>query len=165
LREDFYYRLAVISFNIPPLRERPKDLKYLFNYFLDYYASKTGKSKFAVSRETLSLLQRYPWPGNIRELENCVERAVVLAKETIQPEHLGLNPGINLEVLEDFKSTLPQIVERATRQTEMEAIERALIRSDGNKTRAAKMLGVSYKTLLNKVKDYKLNKPEASSSA
>jgi len=166
LREDFYYRLAVISFTVPPLRERPQDLRYLFEYFLDYYSSMTGKKLPEVAAETWSFIKSYPWPGNIRELENCVERAVVLARDYIHPEHLGITPGLQLDALEDFKATLPEIVERATRKTEIEAIQRALRKADGNKTKAAKILGVSYKTLLNKVKDYSLNqKSEHTSGA
>ena len=107
-----------------------------------------------LARDTLLA---YRWPGNARELENVMERAVVLADDIIRLEHLGINLNFDLEAIESVASTLPEIVSRATRKTEIDTIIKALGHTHGNKSRAAEMLGVSYKTLLNKIKEYRLS--------
>lgn len=164
LREDFYYRLAVISLQIPPLRERPEDILPLTNYYREFFTNRAGREEIQLSEEALSLLRSYPWPGNVRELENVMERAVLLAGDMILPEHLGLQPLIDFRTLQEAATTLPEIVAQATKRAEVELIEKALQQTGGNKTQAAKVLGVSYKTLLNKVRDYGLeserNTPE-----
>jgi len=156
LREDFYYRLAVVMFTIPPLRERPEDIMPLADYYREYFANRGGREQVPFSEEAESLLRSYPWPGNVRELENVMERAVLLAGNVILPEHLGIQPLIDFQTLQEAATTLPEIVALTTRRAEVELIEKVLQQTDGNKTQAAKILGVSYKTLLNKVRDYGL---------
>lgn len=164
LREDFYYRLAVISLRIPPLRERPEDVLPLVDYYREFFTNRAGRDNIQLSEEAASLLCSYPWPGNVRELENVMERAVLLAGDIILPEHLGIQALIDFRTLQEAATTLPEIVAQATRRAEVELIEKALQQTSGNKTQAAKVLGVSYKTLLNKVRDYGLeserNTPE-----
>ncbi len=156
LREDFYYRLAVVTLNIPPLRGRPDDVTLLVQYFMEYFCNAAGKQLIQMDATAWDLLKRYPWPGNTRELENVIERAVILAQDKIFPEHLGIQLGLSIEALEEATLTLPEIALRASQQAEIEIIRKVLLKTRGNKTQAAKLLGVSYKTLLNKVKEYKL---------
>lgn len=156
LREDFYYRLAVITFTLPPLRDRIGDIELLSDYYVEYFSNMTGKQNVRLSREAKSLLARYPWPGNSRELENVIERAVILAEKTIQPEHLGITLSVNFDTFQEACGSLQEIASAATRKAEIEAISQALSQTLGNKSKAARLLGVSYKTLLNKVKEYEL---------
>ena len=155
LRDDLYYRIAVFSFTIPPLRERSCDIDLLTKYFLDYFSSQLGRSVL-LSPTAKELLHRYAWPGNARELENVIERAVILAEGEILPEHLGLQLDLDFESLSEASATLSEIAGRAVRRAETDTIRKALERTMGNKSRAASMLGVSYKTLLSKVRDYEI---------
>ncbi|MCB0353164.1 MAG: sigma-54-dependent Fis family transcriptional regulator [Bdellovibrionales bacterium] len=156
LREDFYYRIAVVTLRLPPLRERPNDVEELARYFVDYFSSVMGKEGITFSKEALRLMKKYTWPGNVRELENCIERAMILAGQVVEPEHLGIKLGLDIESIEQATKTLPEVVQEATRAAEIQVINRILAQTDGNKTQAAKILGVSYKTLLNKLKEYQL---------
>jgi DNA-binding NtrC family response regulator len=157
LREDFYYRIAVISLAIRPLRERRQDAELLIQYFNDYFSS-TGESKpLKISPAAKKLLCSYPWPGNARELENVLERASILAEGSeILPEHLGIDLNLKFDIIDDAKMTLPEIASQAARAAEVELIQKILNQTMGNKTKAAQKLGVSYKTLLNKIKDYEI---------
>jgi len=128
----------------------------LADYYREYFANRGGREQVPFSEEAESLLRSYPWPGNVRELENVMERAVLLAGNVILPEHLGIQPLIDFQTLQEAATTLPEIVALTTRRAEVELIEKVLQQTDGNKTQAAKILGVSYKTLLNKVRDYGL---------
>lgn len=161
LREDFYYRLAVFTLEIPPLRERPNDIEALTSYFLKAGSQKLNKTDAHLSSEAMDFIMKYPWPGNARQLENALERALVLANSEIRVEHLGVPLHLDFELLEDSKLTLPEIVEQATRQAETELIRATLAKTSWNRTEAAKLLGVSYKTLLNKLRDYKIASPSA----
>lgn len=154
IREDFYYRIAVIDLQLRPLRARKKDIALLAQYFAEYFAARQGRGTPQFSKEALSLLRGYPWPGNTRELENVIERAMVLCGDKIFPEHLGIRIPVDVSPLEDAIRTLPEIAEEAMRHAERELIAQALQSAFGNKTKAAKRLGVSYKTLLNKIKEY-----------
>ena len=156
MREDFYYRLAVVTLTIPPLRGRPDDLTLLVQYFMEYFSNIAGKQLVEIDATAWDLMKRYSWPGNTRELENVIERAVILAHDRVLPEHLGIQLGLSIDALEEAALTLPEIALRASQQAEIEVIRKVLLKTRGNKTQAAKILGVSYKTLLNKVKEYKL---------
>ena len=156
LREDFYYRIAVITFSIPPLRDRTGDVAILLERFIAFKCAKLGKNPLQIDPVALDMLTMYPWPGNIRELDNVVERAVVLAENEIKPEHLGIHIKLDIAALEEASRTLPQIAAEAVRQAEVEAIARVLEVTKGNKSKAAILLGVSYKTLLNKIKEYQI---------
>ena len=156
LREDFYYRLAVVSLTIPPLRERKEDIDLLTDYFIQFFCNSCSKGPLEVSHTARELLRNHSWPGNIRELENVVERAVIVATQTITPELFGLRFEPSLNALGEASRSLAEIASIAARNAEAEAIRQALCRSSGNKTKAATLLGVSYKTLLNKIKEYEL---------
>lgn len=156
MREDFYYRIAVISLTLPPLRERPHDIEVLSQFYIDHFSSVVGKKGIEMDRTARDMIRTYTWPGNARELENVMERAVILADSIIKPEHLGINVSINFDALDESVRTLSEIAGLAARRAEVDLISRTLAQTMGNKSKAAQILGVSYKTLLNKVKEYNL---------
>lgn len=159
VREDFYFRIAVVTFTIPPLRDRSSDIDLLANHYLSYFCQSIGRETLKIDAAARALLHQHTWPGNARELENVIERAVIMADTAIRPEHLGITLESTIESVEDSTMTLMQISQIAARKAETEVISRTLKRTGGNKLRAAKILGVSYKTLLNKIKEYELGGP------
>jgi two-component system response regulator AtoC len=144
-REDLYYRLNVIHLEIPPLRERIDDLPLLIGQLLCRLRVKLGKSVGQVDPEALEQLRRYPFPGNVRELENLLERAMIFAEgETLAASDLILP-----------RSDAPVSPRPATLESlEKQAIEQALHRWEGNRTRAAEELGITRRTLLNRLKHF-----------
>jgi two-component system response regulator FlrC len=161
-REDLYYRLNVVSLVIPPLRERPGDVPLLADHFLAHFSTRAGKKVCRFSEQAMHLLSRHPWKGNVRELANRVERAVLLAdSEVVQDRHLGLEPAS-----EGRLDSRPPVAFRCgTTVWEMERqlIMGTLSEVDQNRTRAAELLGISIRTLRNKLREYRMN--AASSSA
>jgi DNA-binding NtrC family response regulator len=164
-REDLYFRLSVFPITIPPLRDRPGDIPVLARYFVDRFCRDLKKRPFALSPEALEQLQSYRWPGNVRELQNCIERAVILADgETLLPRHLNLSFAAPLTdenpespwTHVDMSGTLAEVTRRVTAEVEKAKIEEVLAEAGGNKGRAAELLQISYKALLAKLKDYKL---------
>lgn len=159
-REDLYYRLSVFPIRVPPLRERREDISLLVDFFTKKYCAEMKSGKKEISKEVLSLLMDYSWKGNVRELENCIERAVILCDGvTITPAHISLNPVPTNSPLDKLPSlpmngTLEDTTRVALRLAESERIRRALRETKGNKSRAAELLDVSYKTLLTKIKEY-----------
>ncbi len=151
-REDLYYRLNVVCLRVPPLRERPKDVPLLVDHFLEHFRLTLGKPVRTISDDALAKLVAYPWPGNIRELENVIERAVILADdERLTARQLPENvvsPETSLGGGTDFS------LRRARRMLEAEVIGRALRATGGNRTRAAKLLEISQRALLYKIKEY-----------
>jgi DNA-binding NtrC family response regulator len=159
-RADLFYRLNVFPIVIPPLRERRDDIPLLVEHFLSVFARELKKDIKSVSPEALALMMRLPWTGNIRELQNCIERAVILCDgRTVKPEHLGvsLRPSSGAEE-PAMNDGLQAVSSAASRAAETKLIERVLGETGGNKSRAAEILQVSYKTLLTKVKDYGLDR-------
>lgn len=156
LREDFYYRLAVVTFTLPPLRERKGDINLLVDYYINHFCHSMQKGPLNLPQSTREFLNRYTWPGNARELENVMERAVILAEEEIKIEHLGVSLGVNIDTVQEAAATLHEISNIAAKRAEVDLITRILNQTMGNKTKAAQILGVSYKTLLNKVKEYNI---------
>lgn len=155
-RDDLYYRLGVVTIEIPPLRERKGDIPLLTNYFLKSFSADLNSEKPKIlSPSAMSLLESYSWPGNVRELENAIERAVIFSEHEITPEYFQLGSSNNSEEIFSGK-TLPEIAAIALKEAEIETILRALDKTKGNKSKASKILGISYKTLLNKIKDYGL---------
>lgn len=147
-REDLYYRLSEISLRIPPLRERTGDAVLLARHFLDLFGREHGRSLRGFTEDALAAIESYPWPGNARELENRVKRAVIMAENNrITAEDLEL-----LVPEESMPLNLRQVREEAERR----AIERALALYNGNVSRAADILGVSRPTLYDLVKKYDL---------
>ncbi len=148
-RADLYYRLNVVTLRMPPLRERPDDVPVLAAHFLRVFAARNGKLVKGIAPGAMDLMLRYPWPGNVRELENIVERAVVLSAG----EYLGerdLPPGIlacggpERPQRFDFSGMTLEEIERA-------AVREALDGAGGNKSEAARRLGITRKTLLTKL--------------
>ncbi|HEY7678318.1 MAG TPA: sigma-54 dependent transcriptional regulator [Candidatus Methylomirabilis sp.] len=163
-REDLYFRLNVFPIAIPPLRDRPEDLPVLVQHFISKFALEMRKRVTGITSEALRVLQTYAWPGNVREVENAVERAVILATgEQIQPADLAL--GLGRAAREEpeplpLTGSLHEVSLRASQRAERELIRKVLRECGGNKTRAAEALQVSYKTLLTKIKDYGLQESE-----
>ena len=149
LREDLYYRLNVFTIELPPLRERRADIPLLVQTFLNEFNARNNKSVRAVDQEAMYLLERYPWPGNIRELRNVIERATILAEgDFIEAKHLPP------PVVTRSEQTLPTVT--LSPGTTVDEAERRLIvltleHTRNNKTRAAEILGISLKTLHNKL--------------
>jgi DNA-binding NtrC family response regulator len=149
LREDLYYRLNVFAVELPPLRARRDDIPLLVQTFLNEFNTRNGKSVRGVDQEAMYILERYPWPGNIRELRNVIERATILAEgEFIEPRHLPPT------LVARGEETLPTVT--LARGTTVDEAERRLIlltleHTRNNKTRAAEILGISLKTLHNKL--------------
>jgi DNA-binding NtrC family response regulator len=146
---------------IPPLRERGEDVLLLARHFAAQLGKELRGREALLSDESLALLRAHSWPGNVRELENVIERACILADDaTLEPRDLGLTSRSMNEpdALQgfDLSGTLSEAAERAARMVERRKIAGALKAHDGNKTRAAEALSVSYKTLLTKIKEYEL---------
>jgi len=151
-REDLYYRLNVVTIELPPLRERSEDIPELVEHFIHKYNLETGKKIEGVAPESMALLKSYSWPGNIRELENCIERAVILCHgRKILPQHL-LFSGVTTRNEEDSESSQHL---KSLAEVEREYIEDVLARCGGNQSRAASILGIDRKTLRNKLRQSK----------
>jgi DNA-binding NtrC family response regulator len=157
LRSDLFYRLGVIEFHIPPLRERPEDIPLLAMRYLENFCREFKRPVPTISEEVWSALARHKWPGNARELENVMERVAVLAEELVTPAHLGLPFGLTFSMLDEATISLTEIAQIAARRAEAEVLLQTLKKSNWNKSKTAKALGISYKTLLTKVKEYKLH--------
>lgn len=156
-RSDLYYRLNVVPLTIPPLRERRSDIPALAEYFLRKYEPRAQRGLFSISPELLTRLCSYDWPGNIRELENTIRRALALASGTT----LGAGAvAAEWGLKSPSKYSLPQLGQT------LEAVERKLLVSTleatgGNRTRTAEMMGVSLRTIRNKIREYGLTAKEA----
>lgn len=159
-RGDLFFRLAVFPIEIPPLRERGADVDLLARHFAAQLGKELRGREATLSEPTLAALRAHRWPGNVRELENSIERACILADgATLEPRDLGLvsQDARDVQALGfDTSGTLGEATERAVHLIERQKIGATLTAHDGNKTRAAEALGVSYKTLLTKIKDYEL---------
>lgn len=147
-REDLYYRLHVIDLHTPPLRQRKSDLPLLMQHFLDKYAKSYGRPKPGVTPEVMHRLKAHDWPGNIRELENAVQRALILCDGQIEVADL---PAYLHAADRTSKTAQPQAL-LSLREMEQQHIRRILDAVDGNKTAAAKILGINRKTLRVKLK-------------
>ncbi|HEX5708417.1 MAG TPA: sigma-54 dependent transcriptional regulator, partial [Pyrinomonadaceae bacterium] len=162
-RRDLFFRLNVFPVRVPPLRERGDDVVLLAHHFAAQLGRELRKREAVLSDAAVEALRRHAWPGNVRELENAIERACILADSTtLEPHDLGLGDKVAHASVDDSfadldtSGTLSEAAERAVRLVERRKISEALRASEGNKTRAAESLGVSYKTLLTKIKDYDL---------
>jgi len=157
-REDLFFRLGEFIITIPPLRERAHDIPFLAERFLREASAELHKNVEAFSEDTTNLLMRYPWPGNIRELKNVIRRAVLLSEEgVILPEHIEfLIEDDSAEHSSKPLMPLKELSAMALMDVEKKAIKQALEHSQGNKTKAASILQVDYKTLLTKIKQYNI---------
>jgi two-component system response regulator AtoC len=174
-REDLYYRLAVVRLDMPLLKHRKEDIPLLTQYFLDKFCLKYTKTDFhGPSRDLMDLFQMYDWPGNIRELESCVSSLLAMESEDMIMEELSarlpaqaawnekliangcagsqgyLDPYLNQEL------SLKEITNKVVYGVEARLIKQALVQTEGNKKKAASALKMSYKSLLQKIKNYGL---------
>ena len=166
-REDLYFRLAPFPIEIPPLRDRGRDVLLLAQAFIPRFCREFKKPRMALSPEAEARLLSYAWPGNVRELQNALERAVILAEsDTIEAEDLQLRqPELSAPTLPaslplpqefDWSGSLTEVSERAARLVEHARLLQVMQDCRWNKTRAAERLQISYKTLLNKLHHYQL---------
>ncbi len=153
-REDLYYRLKVVTINIPPLRERKEDIPLLVNAFIQEFSKENNKKVTQIDRDALDKLINYDWPGNVRELRNCIESMIVMSTSdritladlppnirgaTISSDRFDIQPGMSMD------------------EIEKSAIKKALESANGNKTKAAEMLNISIRTLYRKMDKYGLS--------
>jgi DNA-binding NtrC family response regulator len=163
-REDLFFRLSVFPITVPPLRDRPGDIPLLARYFVDRFCRDMKKSPIALSPAALEQLVSYRWPGNVRELQNCIERAVILAEGDIQPRHLNLSFKVIEREMEppnplaelDLSGSLIEATKRALCVVEKVKIQQVLKEADSSKGRAAELLQISYKMLLAKLKEHRI---------
>jgi len=156
-REDLYYRLNIVSVKIPPLRERREDILQLIEHFISKYSKENNKDDIEISREAVDLLMKYNYPGNVRELENIIERAVVLCRDNI----ITLSDIPNS--IRGFKQEEIITSSDVTLADQVEALEKKLIydaldKSNGNQTLAAKMLGLTERNIRYKIQKYGIKK-------
>jgi two-component system, NtrC family, response regulator AtoC len=155
-REDLFYRLNVFKIQLPPLRERAEDIPLLVEHFLEKHCENPAGTKVRVSQEALKVFMCYQWPGNIRELENCIERGLILCDgdeigSSCLPDNVRgtLSSGSFAEMLSDCLS-----IKKADEIVEKELIRKALEKTCGNRTHAARLLEISHRALLYKLKEY-----------
>jgi two-component system response regulator AtoC len=154
-RQDLFYRINVVNLHLPPLRERRADIEDLANFFLDYYNRKYNCRARELSPELFSVLQKYHWPGNIRELENLIKRYVILGNEDaissdlVTREQEYFNPEIPI----DGQVSLKKITRQAVRELERKVILKVLQAHHWNRKQAARALSISYRALLYKIRD------------
>ena len=151
-REDLYYRLNVVNLEMPPLRERGRDITTLAEHFLEVLNREHGRQVRGLASDARQMLLAYNWPGNVRELINAMERAVIMARgDLLQAQDLPLPPaGATPNAEQSLRAGL------SIREAERLLIEKTLEATEGNRTQAAKMLGITRKTLQNKIKEYGL---------
>ena len=155
-RDDLFYRLNVLHLYIPPLRERKEDIPLLIQHFINKHNQNLNKHVKEVDSKALELLMNYKWPGNVREVENTIERALVLTDgEKIELDNLPFE-------IQNFQNEVPMVpmaeeeysVKKGSRMLEMGLIRKALRKTKGNHTQAARLLEISHRALLYKIKDY-----------
>jgi two-component system response regulator AtoC len=177
-REDIYYRLNVVNIHVPLLSERPEDIQYLFEYFLETYNEKYAKHINVDKNQIYPLLITYPWPGNIRELKNLVKRVVILGNVEDLERYLTHVSSVQTEFRPEIKDSsskgqtikephdvdvstiipLKDVAKRASVKAEREMILRALHGTNWNKKKAADLLQISYKAMLYKIKECGIEK-------
>jgi two-component system response regulator AtoC len=154
-RQDLFYRINVVNLHLPPLRERRADIADLATYFLEYYNRKYNARARSLSGELIGILQKYHWPGNIRELENLIKRYVILGNEEaitsdlVTREQEYFNPEIPI----DGQISLKKITRQAVRELERKIILKVLQSNHWNRKQAARALSISYRALLYKIRD------------
>jgi DNA-binding NtrC family response regulator len=151
-REDLYYRLNVVNIHLPPLRERKEDIPLLISSFLTEFAEAAGKRLEGLDAKARTALYNYHWPGNVRELRNCLESAVVLSRGSLISLE-DLPPHIRTDA---DKNYVKLSLGLSLAEAEAELIRAELLAQNGNKTRAAEVLGIGRKTLHRKIQEYGL---------
>jgi two-component system response regulator AtoC len=168
-REDLFFRINVINITLPPLRERKDQIPPLSQYYFDFYKKKYGKDIPSFSEKAIHTFKEYSWPGNIRELENMIKRIVIFGEEDLVLEDLrgrSVGNGINPEAFNHFSPSpmtggenfnLKDAGKRAAEEAEKEMIQNTLQETHWNRKKAAQLLHVSYKALLNKIQKYHID--------
>jgi DNA-binding NtrC family response regulator len=161
-REDLYYRLNVVKIDLPPLRERQEDIPLLATHFAEKYAA-PGEAPKQISPQVLQVLWDYRWPGNIRELENAIERACVTCRDNViqvdnLPPELVTPPATKLPFHIDLDRPLPELLRSAVVSIEQQYLRKALKKTHGNVGRCAKICGLSRRSVTYKIAEYKLDK-------
>ena len=154
-RPDLFYRISVVTLHLPPLRERREDIPALTEYFLQLYSQKSAHPVRPLTSYSLRLLQEYDWPGNLRELENLINRYVILGSEEVIADELlgGQAEETESERVEGPTISLRRIARNAARGAERKAILEVLNANQGNRKKTARLLNISYRSLLYKIKD------------
>ncbi len=155
IRSDLFYRLGEIVISLPPLRERRDDIAFFAHKFFREAVEELKKNTVEISDEAIEILRSYPWPGNIRELRNVIRRAVLFSTDpTIRSHHITALTGCKAIEENTDLPPLKELTSRVVENTEREAIKKALSICGGNKSKTAKMLQISYMSLLTKIKEY-----------
>ena len=158
-REDLYYRLNVLQLRLPPLRERREDIPLLIEHFIDLHNKRLRTEVRCSSPQVMRLLLDYPWPGNVRELENAIERAIVLSDDgQITVENLPPNIRESHDRVRQTLLSGELSIKKTSKIIEEELIRRALTKTRGNRTSASKLLEISHRALLYKIKKYEIDK-------
>ena len=156
-REDLFYRINVLTIHIPPLRERRGDIPLLIGYFIDIFNKKLNKNIEGLSSDAMALLMGHTWSGNVRELENVVERAILLSKDSlVTPSDLPPSITTGQDVLQSHDPGDTLSIKKATKRIERDLIMKALELTGGNRSQACKILEISRPILISKIKDYGL---------
>jgi len=172
-REDFYHRINVFPIFLSPLREKKEDIPLLALYFLNQFNPIFGKNVKNISEKSMELLVNYPWLGNVREIQNVIQQAIIMAEDIILPEHLPFYiketsavtdlVSVQAKANENFVGmdlteslSLKKIISRVSKDTERKIILEVLKKTKGNKAETARLLKINYKTLYNKIKEYKI---------
>jgi len=155
-REDLFFRLSEFTITLPPLRERVEDIPFLAIKFLVWASAELNKQMYELDDNVLDILRQYPWPGNVRELKNVIRRAALLSDNgRVKAEHLDFLIEEKADAAEELPLLpLKELAAMAARDVEKRAIMRALSMTNGNKSKAASILKVDYKTLLTKIREY-----------
>jgi len=153
-REDLYYRLNVIPIDLPPLRERGEDIKLLVHFFLER-AMKNHKKLVSLKKDAMKQLMLYPWPGNVREMENTIERIVLMGSEDMQAHDIQiLLPALDNQKLSTAKPSNINLSDQTLEELECEAIKSAMDKAQGSQTKAAEILGITLRQIGYKIKKY-----------
>lgn len=155
-REDLYYRIGVFVLQIPPLRDRKEDIPLLAKHFCEVLSRAQKRDVPRITNEALHSMAGYSWPGNVRELENVIERALVFSHDEITADSLQFTASQVSPEMSFLQRPLAEIAQIAQQNAETSAIIQALTLTGGNRVKAASLLEVSYKTLLNKIRLYEL---------
>ena len=162
-REDLYYRLNVIQIVVPPLRERTEEIPFLITYFIERHSRLFGREGFVVPTDVMEVLVKYSYPGNVREVENLVKRMIVLGDPSFASTALSsrkVDPAaLDARKISSLMPSLKDVARQAARSAEREAIAKVLEDTRWNRVKAAKLLRISYRALLYKIKDVGLDRP------
>jgi len=168
-REDLYYRINVIQIVVPPLRERTEEIHFLITYFIERHSRLFGREGFTVPPDVMEALIKHSYPGNVREVENLVKRMIVLGDPSLASTALTVRkvevPGASAQrKAPGLAPSLKDVARQAARNAEREAIAKVLEDTRWNRVKAAKLLRISYRALLYKIKDVGLDQPRPEST-